>query len=1019
MSIDKIRVYEIAKKIGKSSKEVIEKANQNGFEVKNHMSCLDSVQEKKILDLFGFNKTEDQKKFRVGGENKKFDRDDGDRKKIYKNKDEVGKNFDGGNVNRNRKWDKNKNNVDRNDGNNDENNKNGNKYSRNKKDFYKNHIDNANNYSQNQANRFNKNYYRHNRNNGYNNSNQNGEQANRNENDFYQRRKNINNNWNQSQNNPGQHQNRFTKNKNNFFQRDEREKNVSNVSNENQDRQGNSQNKIRYNRNKNDFYKRQENNMNYNHKNQNDGNESDARLNRNRNNFDRNNNETRNFAKGDNDFKNKNARQKDFDKNNFRNKNYYNNNSVAQSQNFGLKKSEEIKKSQSLYSKADVARKNSTFKDLDFESPINLEKQAKKSKKEIDNSKKYKREIKKENIQESLIYDLDKIKNKTHKNKKNTKKQNPEELVETEVTFVKVPDNIVLKELADLTKKPVAEFIKILMEEGLMVNQNQVINFDLATKILSKFNIATEMLKDKNDLKIKSQSGENDKKDNDSNLQPRPPVVVVMGHVDHGKTSLLDAIRNTDVISTEAGGITQHIGAYTVLINDKNITFLDTPGHEAFTAMRMRGAQATDVAILVVAADDGIMPQTIEAINHAKAAGVEIIVAINKIDKPGADIERVKQELTEYDLLCEEWGGQTICVPVSAKNKIGIENLLEMVILVAEMKELKANPNQKASGIVIEAKLDKGRGPIATILVQNGTLKMGDSIVVGNSYGKIRAMINDKGKHVKSALPSMPVEILGLSSVPNSGEIFNVVENDKQAKQMAEANINDNKRLFKSNLGNKVSLDDLFSQIKKGNVKYLAIIIKADVRGSAEAVKLSLERLSNQEVKIKVIHSGVGAINESDVMLASASNAIVIGFNVRPENTAKNIADTEKVDIRLYKIIYDAIEDIESAMKGLLEPVYEEKIIGHAEVRKLFKISGIGTVAGCYVTEGKILRNAKIRVIRDGKNIYESVVSSLRREKNDVKEVNESYECGIMIEKFNDVKENDVLESYVMEEIKK
>ena len=1017
MSIDKIRVYEIAKKVGKSSKEVIEKANQNGFEVKNHMSCVDSAKEKKILDLFGFNKTEDQKKFRAGGENKKFDRVDGDRKKIYKNRDKVGKNFDSGNLDRNKKWDKNKNNVERNDWNNDENSKNANKYDRNRKNFYKNRIDNANDYSQNQANRFNKNYYRRDRNNGYNNSDKSGEQASRNENDFYQRRKNINNNWNQSQNNPGQNQNRFTRSKNNFSQRDERDKNISNVSNESQNRQGNSQNKIGYNRNKNDFYESRRNNINYSRRNQDDGSGDNSRLNRNRNNFDKNNNETRNFAKGDNDFKNKNARQKDFDKNNFRNKNYYNNNSVAQNQNFGLKKSEEIKKSQSLYSKADVARKN--FKDLDFESPINLEKQAKKSKKEIDNSKKYKRETKKENIQESLIYDLDKIKNKTHKNKKNIKRQNQDEFVETEVTFVKVPDNIVLKELADLTKKPVAEFIKILMEEGLMVNQNQVINFDLATKILSKFNVATEMLKDKNDLKIKNQSNENEKRDNDLNLQPRPPVVVVMGHVDHGKTSLLDAIRNTDVISTEAGGITQHIGAYTVLINDKNITFLDTPGHEAFTAMRMRGAQATDVAILVVAADDGIMPQTIEAINHAKAAGVEIIVAINKIDKPGADIERVKQELTEYDLLCEEWGGQTICVPVSAKNKIGIENLLEMVILVAEMKELKANPNQKASGIVIEAKLDKGRGPIATILVQNGTLKMGDSIVVGNSYGKIRAMINDKGKHVKSALPSMPVEILGLSSVPNSGEIFNVVENDKQAKQIAEANINDNKRLFKSNLGNKVSLDDLFSQIKKGNVKYLAIIIKADVRGSAEAIKLSLERLSNQEVKIKVIHSGVGAINESDVMLASASNAIVIGFNVRPENTAKNIADTEKVDIRLYKIIYDAIEDIKSAMQGLLEPVYEEKVIGHAEVRKLFKISGIGTVAGCYVTDGKILRNAKIRVVRDGISIYESEIASLRREKNDAKEVNENYECGILVEKFNDVKENDILEAYVMEEIKK
>ena len=656
---------------------------------------------------------------------------------------------------------------------------------------------------------------------------------------------------------------------------------------------------------------------------------------------------------------------------------------------------------------------------LDFENQINTEKQFTRTKKNLDSDKKYRREAQKENIQEISIYDLDKIKNKSHKNKKNTKKQKQVELIETEVTLIKIPDNIVLKELADLAKKPVVEFIKSLMEEGLMVNQNQVINFDLATKILSKFNIATEILEVKNDLKSEKKSDIENKKDDDLKLKPRPPVVVVMGHVDHGKTSLLDAIRNTNVISTEAGGITQHIGAYTVLVDNKDITFLDTPGHEAFTAMRMRGAQATDIAILVVAADDGIMPQTIEAINHAKAAGVEIIVAINKIDKPGADVDKVKQELTEYDLLCEEWGGQTICVPISAKNKIGIENLLEMVILVSEMKELKANPNQKASGIVIEAKLDKGRGPIATVLVQNGTLKTGDSIVVGNSYGKIRAMIDDKGKNIKRALPSIPVEILGLSSVPNSGEIFVVVENDKQAKQIVEENINENKVLFKASLGNKVSLDDLFGQIKKGNIKDLALIIKADVHGSAEAVKLSLERLSNQEVKIKVIHSGVGAINESDVMLASASNAIIIGFNVRPENTAKNIADTEKVDIRLYKIIYDAIEDIKSAMQGLLDPVYEEKIIGHAEVRKLFKISKVGTIAGCYVTDGKILRNAKIRVVRDGINIYESEIASLRREKNDAKEVNENYECGILIEKFNDVKENDILEAYVMEEIKK
>ena len=1018
MNTDKIRIYEIAKKIGKSSKTVIEKANQNGFDLKNHMSCVDGIQEKKILDLFGFKRDEEQKKFCISDENKKFDKNNSDKQKMYNNDNKSGKNFDERFMNKKnndrKNWQEKNNNAkyadrnkkfDRNNitGSNGNINKDHNKYNRNRKNFYKDKIDDANNYSQNQAGRFDKNYYRRGESSEYNSNNQNGAnendyQVNKSGNDFHQRHKNINNNGNENQNNTGQNQNRFTKNKNNFFRRSKK------ASDNNQNQQDIGQDKNRYERNRNNFYQRRENNACDNTQNQNNKSENDFRFNRNKNNFYRNNSETKNLVRDENNFSNKNGYPKKFDKNNLQNKNYDKNKSISQNQNFGLKKSE------------DMAKKNSVSKSLDFDNQINVEKHVKKSKKELDNSKKYKREIKEE---DALICNLDKIKNKVHKNKKNARKQKHEEIIQTEVSFIKIPANIILKELADLVNKPVAEFIKALMEEGLMVNQNQVINFDLATKILSKFNIATEMLKTQNGIKSKKINDENSKKENDLNLQPRPPVVVVMGHVDHGKTSLLDAVRNTDVISTEAGGITQHIGAYTVLINDKNITFLDTPGHEAFTAMRMRGAQATDIAILVVAADDGIMPQTIEAINHAKAAGVEIIVAINKIDKPGADIDRVKQELTEYDLLCEEWGGQTICVPISAKNKIGIENLLEMVILVAEMKELKANPNKKASGIVIEAKLDKGRGPIATVLVQEGTLKIGDSIVVGNSYGKIRAMINDKGKHIKSALPSMPVEILGLSSVPNSGEIFNVVENDKQAKQMAEENINDNKKLFISNLENKASLDDLFSQIKKGNVKYLAIIIKADVRGSAEAIKLSLERLSNEEVKIKVVHSGVGAINESDVMLASASNAIVIGFNVRPENTAKNIADTEKVDIRLYKIIYDAIEDIKSAMHGLLEPVYEEKIIGHAEVRKLFKISGIGTVAGCYVTDGKMLRNAKIRVVRDGVNIYESEIASLKREKNDAKEVNENYECGIMVEKFNDVKEDDILEAYVMEEIKK
>ncbi len=600
------------------------------------------------------------------------------------------------------------------------------------------------------------------------------------------------------------------------------------------------------------------------------------------------------------------------------------------------------------------------------------------------------------------------------KDKKDNKKEKVELTVqESEVKILKVSPNITLKDLAEKLQKPVTELIKILMADGMMFNQNQIIEFELASKLAEKFNFLLEQV---NEIDIFAE--ENKNHNDEENLVERPPVVVVMGHVDHGKTSLLDAIRNTNVINTEAGGITQHIGAYTVSISGKNITFLDTPGHEAFTAMRMRGAQATDVAILVVAADDGIMPQTIEAINHAKAADVEIVVAINKIDKPGANVDRVKQELVEYGLVAEDWGGQTICVPVSAKNKIGIDNLLEMILLVAEMKELKANPNKEASGIIIESRLDKGRGPVATVLVQNGTLQVGNPIVAGSCFGKIRAMINDKGVRIKKALPSTPVEILGLSSVPEAGEMFYVTESERKARQLAESTINKTKlAMIKNNA--KVSLDDLFNQIQTGNVKELNIIVKADVQGSVEAVKTSLERLSNDEVKIKTIHGGVGAITESDIMLASASNAIIVGFNVRPEPSAKSIAETEKVDIRLYRIIYDAIEDVKSAMKGLLDPVYEEKVLGHAQVRQLFKVSSLGTIAGSYVTDGKITRNSKLRVIRDGKTIYEGELETLRRFKDDVKEVSEGYECGIMLNKFNDIKENDVIEAYIMEEIER
>ena len=497
----------------------------------------------------------------------------------------------------------------------------------------------------------------------------------------------------------------------------------------------------------------------------------------------------------------------------------------------------------------------------------------------------------------------------------------------------------------------------------------------------------------------------------------RPPVICVMGHVDHGKTSLLDAIRQSNVTSREAGGITQHIGAYVVEANGQRITFLDTPGHEAFTAMRMRGAQATDIAILVVAADDGVMPQTVEAINHAKAAGVEIIVAVNKIDKPSANVERVKQELSEYELIPEDWGGSTVFVPVSAHTKEGIPELLEMILLTAEVKELKANPNRKARGLVIEAQLDKGRGPVATVLVQKGTLKVGDSIAAGSCYGRVRAMMDDKGNRVKEAGPSTPVEILGLNDVPNAGEVFVALQNEKEARSFAETFITEGKNKLIEDTKAKLSLDDLFSQIKAGNVKELPIIVKADVQGSVEAVKQSLVKLSNEEVVVKVIHGGVGTINESDVTLASASNAIIIGFNVRPDATAKSIADREKVDMRLYRVIYQAIEDVEAAMKGMLDPIYEEQVTGHAVVRQTFKASGVGTIAGSYVLDGKITRGSKARITREGEQIFEGPLASLKRFKDDVKEVNAGYECGLVFEGFNDLKEDDMIEIYIMVEV--
>lgn len=584
--------------------------------------------------------------------------------------------------------------------------------------------------------------------------------------------------------------------------------------------------------------------------------------------------------------------------------------------------------------------------------------------------------------------------------------------VEVEKKLVAIPDEISVGDFAARLEVPAVEIVKRLMQLGIMAAVSQVIDFDTASLIGDDLGITIEkeIIITEEDILF------NDVEDNEEDLTPRSPVVVVMGHVDHGKTSLLDAIRNTSVTTTEAGGITQHIGAYKVKIHDKDITFLDTPGHEAFTAMRARGAQVTDIAILVVAADDGIMPQTVEAINHAKEAGVNIIVAINKIDKEGANIDRVKQELTEHSLVCEDWGGDTICVPVSAKKNENIDTLLEMVILVAEMKELKANPNRHAKGTVIEAKLDKGRGPVATVLVQNGTLNAGDIVVAGTAVGRIRAMTNDKGERVKTALPSTPVEIIGLSEVPEGGDIFYAVEDERKARAVVEKR---KEKIKESKVQNKhaVSLDELFDQIKEGEMKELGIIVKADVQGSVEAVKQSLEKLSNDEVRVRVIHGAVGGIRESDIMLASASNAIIVGFNVRPDAGARISAEQQGVDVRLYRVIYDAIEEIEAAMRGMLAPTFAEKVLGHCEVRTTFKVSGVGTIAGCYVQDGKIARNSETRIVRDGIIIHEGSLASLKRFKDDAKEVAQGYECGIVIENFNDIKEGDVIESFIMEEV--
>ncbi len=607
-------------------------------------------------------------------------------------------------------------------------------------------------------------------------------------------------------------------------------------------------------------------------------------------------------------------------------------------------------------------------------------------------------------------------KGKKGKNEPKTQLQKPEkkeQKQEEKIKSIIIPEVLTIQELADKMKVVPSAIVKKLFMQGKIVTVNQEIDYETAEEIALEF----EVLCEKEEVVDVIEELLKEEEEDESKMVKRPPVVCVMGHVDHGKTSLLDAIRNTNVIGREAGGITQHIGASVVEINGEKITFLDTPGHEAFTAMRMRGASSTDIAILVVAADDGVMPQTVEAINHAKAAGIEIVVAVNKIDKPSANVERVKQELTEYELIAEDWGGSTIFVPVSAKTGEGLQDLMEMILLTAEVMELKANPNRRARGLVLEAELDKGRGPVATVLVQKGTLRVGDAIAAGSAHGKVRAMMDDKGRRVKEAGPSMPVEILGLNDVPNAGEVFVGCANDKEARNFADTFIAQNKVKLLEDTKSKLSLDDLFTQIQEGNLKELNIVVKADVQGSVEAVKQSLLKLSNDEVVVKIIHGGVGAVNESDVTLASASNAIIIGFNVRPDATAKETAEREGVDVRLYRVIYQAIEDVEAAMKGMLDPIFEEKVLGHAEVRQTFKASGVGTIAGSYVLDGIFQRDCSVRLTRDGVVIFDGPLASLKRFKDDVKEVKAGYECGFVFEKFNDIKEGDLVEAYKMVEV--
>lgn len=770
-----------------------------------------------------------------------------------------------------------------------------------------------------------------------------------------------------------------------------------------------------------------DNNRNNNYRNQN---------NDNRNNFNRNNNSYRNNQNGDNRNNYRNNQNGD-NRNNYRNNNNsgYNQNRSGFNRNNRPLDERGIDKNIKNIMTTEIVEKELQ---RDYSNKV-IEKQKANSK--YDDTKKKNNKNRKSNRFEEFdggklkdlkqvdrlsnmfneqdggmleYYDLTTARGKKNKKKtqKNDEERNKQKIFE--LKEITIPENVTVKDLAAEMKKTTAEVIKKLFNYGIMATINNSIDFDTAYLVASEFGITAKKKEEVKEEDILF----DDTEDSPDELEARPPVVVVMGHVDHGKTSLLDAIRETNVIEGEAGGITQHIGAYKVNVNGREITFLDTPGHEAFTSMRARGAQITDIAILVVAADDGVMPQTVEAINHAKAAEIPIIVAVNKIDLPGANVDKIKQELMEYELVSEEWGGDTIFVPISAKQRINIENLLEMVLLVADMKELKANPNKQAKGAVIEARLDKAKGPIASMLVQRGTLDVGDTVVVGTSIGRIRAMKNDKGQSIKKAGPSTPVEIMGLTNVPEAGETFYEVKDEKMAKHLVERRKRQ-EREARVAADNQVTLSNLFEKMETENLKQLGIIVKADVQGTAEALKQSLEKVSNEEVRVKVIHSGVGAVNESDVQLAKAAKAIIIAFDVRPNLAAKDMAEKEAVEIKQYSVIYQAIEDVEAAMKGMLDPVFEEKVIGNAEVRQTFKVSNVGTIAGCYVLDGKIERNAGVRVIRDNVVIHEGKLASLKRFKDDVKEVTKGYECGIQIENYNDLQELDTIEVFIMEEVKK